>query len=145
MFTEIGKVLLLCLMHSSYLLLTFPYYIFYSVNYGFQSGWDYRESYLFYMTVIAIGACYCFSEMIVYSAALPHIYVFSCCYLCITIAIGLELSLLYQDQLLLTTMQNIPAATHCYLQTGKSLFFLRSSDDKPDSQQQSPCSKDTPP
>ena len=123
MFIEMIKLIFLCLIHGGYLMLSMPAYVFLSVYDGCHSGFDYNKSYLCYMVLIGLGACYCFSEMIAYTTPMAHIYVLSTCYLLTCFILGAALSLSAINQPVLTTIESMPEAAHYYLQTGHSLHF----------------------
>ena len=123
MFIETIKLILLALLYSSYLAVSMPGYIFLSAYRACETGFDYNESYLCYMVMLSVGACYCFSEMIAYNTPFAHIYVMSSYYLLTCFALGAALSLLGVNKPLIPTLKSIPEATHYFLQTGNSLHF----------------------
>jgi hypothetical protein len=123
MLIETSKLMLLFLVYGSYLVVSMPGYIFWSVYQACQHDFNYDESYLCYMVLLSMGACYCFAEMIAYNTPFAHIYVMSAFYLLTCCIMGAALSLMALDKEVIPTVKAIPEATGHFLKTGLSLHF----------------------
>ncbi len=56
-------------------------------------GFSFEHSYLFLTAVLALTLCYGFSELIAITAIMPHIFVFTFCYLFLVTSLSLALTI----------------------------------------------------